>query len=108
MNQHVNMKAHPTWLAREERQHDRLPVAITIDIDEPGRTQAVMLTDLSPAGCRLQVSERLSLGRFVTVHLNDSVSAGGWVAWSRGQDAGVDFAAPLDDALVTETLGRGA
>lgn len=102
MKQNAKMTTPPAWLPNEERQQDRRAVNVAIVVDEPHRRLSATLIDLSTAGCRLRVSERLSLGAFVTVQLNATCDAKGWVAWSRGLEAGVDFSSMLPDAVVEE------
>lgn len=100
MVQRVNMASPPAWLPEEERQHDRRTVNVAILVDDPGGSRPAMLVNLSNAGCRLQVSERLSLGAFITVQLSPTCEAKGWVAWSRGLEAGIDFSLCLPDDVV--------
>ena len=98
----TNLKPLPGWLPLDERRAQRWPM------DMPARLQTQMqaakigarVLDLSTGGCLLVVPGGMALGRYVTLTLPHSLAAEGWIAWSSGDHAGMDFAHAFPPALV--------
>ena len=92
---------YPRWLAREERKAARRPthlggsVAGSRIVD-----QEVEIMDISPLGCRLRVTDPISVGSYLTLAGESAPRLTGWVAWSRARECGLDFARPLPEVVV--------
>lgn len=67
---------------------------------------AAQLVDLSTHGCLLATPGRPQLGGFVTLALPRSLTAEGWIAWSKDGHAGLDFAHPLPLAVVEQIIAE--
>lgn len=89
-------------LRRSERQPLILPARVR---SRSGFLDRVMITDLSPDGCRIE-------SRALTIHPGDLVvlrpegleGLGGLIRWTRGEMAGVEFERPLYGPVVEHLL----
>ena len=92
----------------DERQATRLPLLLTAQMSSDRfEATAVRLTDLTGRGCRLSTAQLVSVGTFVTVHILGFTEIGGWIAWARDGEVGLDFANPLPDAVTGHVLRLG-
>lgn len=57
-------------------------------------------------GCKVAIDRPMSVGSFVEIVFNDAIRTAGWVAWSRGQEFGVDFEYQLAPAAVDQLLNQ--
>ncbi len=98
----------PAWLAREERHAARHAIRfetrLSVGTDE---AIAVTIADLTQLGCRVIGRGGLTMGKYVTLDLAPVGPVQGWIAWTRGDECGVDFGAPLT-ARGFVTLARRA
>jgi hypothetical protein len=62
---------------------------------EAGGSHDVLVIDLSAVGCRLQSAGGLEAGTALWLKLPDHEARRVHVVWSRGDEAGCEFAAPL-------------
>lgn len=97
---------YPTWLAREERQSDRVAVAWSATLSTPHGDHACRIADITHLGCRIQADDLPSVGTYVTVVIPQFAGVAGWVAWRKNGEAGLDFGHPLPDAVLDEVLRR--
>lgn len=65
----------------------------------------VRVADISTHGCLLVMPGGMALGRYVTLALPHSIAAEGWIAWSNGDHAGMDFAHPMPLPIVELMIG---
>jgi hypothetical protein len=94
-----------TFKPRDKR---RRPVKVDASLREgDGTARGAQLSDLSEAGCRLEVdSGALDTEQTVTVRPNALERLKGTVRWTRGNVAGVEFADPLHPAVVDHVAGE--
>lgn len=84
----------------ERRGGNRIDTRVSLwaranDVESPTR-----LFDLSPTGCRIDSSAwHLSKGDEIVFQFSEEISVSGKIAWRRGHSAGVEFDAPLPDAI---------
>lgn len=72
-----------------------------------GRARGAKLSDLSEAGCRLEVDAgALDANQAVTVKPPALEGLAGVVRWTRGNVAGIEFADPLHPAVVDHVAGE--
>ena len=91
----------PAWLAIDERKAARLPLGVTVMADSNLSGElAVTIVDISTLGALLKTASKLTVGSFVTLKMNDTLTYGGWIAWTKGDFAGLDFANAMPEAVV--------
>lgn len=102
----TNLKPLPAWLTVEERTAERWPMNFATSFTRHGGAEATdaHVMDLSTYGCLLATPGRTQLGGFVTLTLSQSLTVEGWIAWSKGDHAGLDFAHPLPGAVVEQMI----
>jgi hypothetical protein len=85
---------------RDRRVHPRKPLAAAASFRERGRTREdVRVTDLSPAGCRVELKGALICGEHGWVTLPTLAPWSCAVAWRSEEEAGVRFEQPLHEAV---------
>ena len=87
----------------DQRNSERLPldrdVVITnLVLDD----REASLLDISETGCRLQLPRRVEVGEHVIIEFGRSISAQGWIAWTRDGQFGINFAAPMSPLEVSQ------
>ncbi len=65
-------------------------------VDSGGNVRDVTILDVSNGGIRLELSESLRIGEFVTVHVERDVSFPAQIRWTLGNEAGGVFLTPVD------------
>jgi hypothetical protein len=85
----------------ERRGGNRIGSRATLEARAGGRTFPVRLYDLSPTGCHIDCSTAylLSRGDRIVFRFSEEISLSGKVTWRRGGSAGVQFGAPLPEAI---------
>lgn len=81
----------------DRRRHRRIQVLLAVELEGDEVPQVAKLIDLSRTGARLQTSRPLPVDAQVVLR-RAGVELPARVAWARGISAGVEFAAPLDEA----------
>lgn len=91
----------PPWLSCDERDRDRLALAVPclITTDVFGVSQG-LVANLSESGCRIELAEAQSVGRYLTLEIAELPPIEGWIAWQTGASHGVSFARPLLAELI--------
>ena len=103
------MATQPSWLDLEERRRVRAPLRLSVEVTGTHlEATPADLIDLSDHGCRLRLVARVSIGTFLTVDVEEFTAFSGWVAWSRGQEIGLDFAHPAPKEVTQHLLQLGA
>lgn len=89
------------------RRHGRRKVQIDASLrDGSGSARSADLTDLSEAGCRMELDRgAVEQDQFVVVRPGALEGVAGRVRWTRGNAAGVEFADPLHPAVVDHVSG---
>lgn len=102
----TNLKPLPHWLSLDERKSERWPMdmAALLQTRIHPATIGVRVADISTLGCLLTMPGGMALGRCVTLTLPRSVVVEGWIAWSKTDHAGLDFARPLPVAVVEQMI----
>lgn len=102
----TNLRPLPAWLAEDQRTAERWPMnaAGFLQTQVQPAQIGVRVADISTHGCLLAVPGGLPLGRHVTLTLPRSIAVEGWIAWSKGDYAGLDFSAPLPRAIVEQMI----
>ncbi|WP_445191237.1 PilZ domain-containing protein [Sphingomonas sp. Tas61C01] len=103
----AQLKPLPAWLDLDERRADRrrMNIAAFLETQVHPTQIGVRVIDLSTDGCLLAVPGGLPLGRYVTLMLPGAVNVEGWIAWSKGDQAGLDYARSLPTAVVEQIIG---
>lgn len=98
---------YPAWLAQEERKADRVPVAweATVRSLKSGDAPCRIL-DFTQLGCRIGSEDPPAMGSHVSVIVPGFAEVVGWIVWRGNEQAGVDFAHPLPDAVLQEVVRR--
>jgi hypothetical protein len=96
-----NRENHP-------RRHGRRRLRVDASLrDGSGATLSGALTDLSQAGCRMEVDDaELDDDQMVIVRPGALGGVSGRVRWTRGNAAGVEFTDPLHPAMVDHVSGE--
>lgn len=99
---------YPAWLAREERKAERIAVEwdATLVSATSGEAMRCHMRDITSLGCRLHLERPPSMGTHVTIAIPAFADVAGWVAWKAHDEAGIDFAHPLPDDVLTEIIRR--
>jgi hypothetical protein len=93
----------------EERKALRRPLNLSAELMAVHLDATpVQVADVSRFGCRVCVSQKISIGSFVTVHVPEFTSFNGWVAWSRPGGMGLDWAHPLPQQVVDQLVERSS
>jgi hypothetical protein len=66
-------------------------------VDSEGGERCVTILDVSNGGFRLEVSESLRIGEFVTVRVERETGFAAQIRWVLGNEAGGVFLRPVDD-----------
>ena len=67
-------------------------------VDSRGGERDVTILDVSRSGFRLEVSEGLQIGEFVTIRVERDVSFAAQIRWALGNEAGGVFLTPVDQS----------
>lgn len=108
MNMHRmgSMTASP--LSIEERAHLRLPLYLPAFLINPGDVRdPVLITDLSATGCQIASTARVTVGRYLGIHIPGFARYAGWVVWQTREGFGLDFCNPLPTAVVDHIVKIG-
>lgn len=90
----------------DRRVHPRVMVALPAFLVLSGRRYQVQIVDLSAGGAKLDCGMALvAAGAAVTLHWGGG-SAPATVRWREGRQAGIAFAASLDERDVTDLARR--
>lgn len=84
----------------DERRSARLKVMLSAMLKHDGGHVQVRVLDLSRHGALIAADEIPSPGRDVALHCGQQ-SVKGWVAWVRGNQAGIDFDEAVNRHLFT-------
>jgi len=94
----------PGVAKRAPRIDIRKPATV---INSDGAAISVIILDVSGSGFRLELSENLRIGEFVTLRVDrDDVPA--QIRWTLGNEAGGAFLAPVDHRALGEPSGSTA
>lgn len=98
----LNLDPLPAWTALDERRARRRSLDVAASMATPvcPAVVGVRIADISTHGCQLVVPGGAATGRYVTVALPSSLAVEGWIAWSKDDRAGVDFAHPMPGPLL--------
>ena len=95
------------WLGGERRWASRTDTRFAAALRERQRTRfEIEVINLSPFGCAARASRPLPAGTEAWIMLPGIESWYARVAWSRGDVCGLDFAAPLHQAVAEMIVGR--
>lgn len=99
------MNAYAPVDAMDERKAMRSAVSVAVDLHRQHYPpEAAVMSDVSASGCRLRTEARISVGSFVTVTIPGLTDIGGWIAWHRGDEIGIDFThevpSPVADGII--------
>lgn len=102
----AQLKPLPAWLDLDERRSERREMNIAAFLQTPVYpTQiGVRVIDISADGCLLVVPGGLALGRYVTLMLPGPIIVEGWIAWSKNDRAGLDYARSLPAAVLEQIV----
>lgn len=103
----VRAVEYPAWLAREERQAQRVAVAwegTLRSLRSPHRPCRIL--DFTHLGCRVEVEDAPSMGTHVGIVVPAFAEVAGWIAWRSDGQVGIDFAHPLPDVVLQQVLLR--
>lgn len=85
----------------ERRRAARVAISLGASLRERGRSAfTVKMVDLSASGCRIECGADLEVGASVWLKLPGLEPRYSRIAWSRGGFAGIEFEAPLHDAVI--------
>ncbi|HEX2764709.1 MAG TPA: PilZ domain-containing protein [Allosphingosinicella sp.] len=85
----------------ERRRTPRTAISLAASLRERGRTAfTVRLVDLSAQGCRVDTGSDLDAGAWIWLKLPGLEPRYSRIAWSRGGFTGIEFEAPLHDAVI--------
>lgn len=92
----------------QPRRHGRRKVLIDASLrDASGAARDAELTDLSEAGCRMELDgDAATEDQFLVVRPGAIEGIAGRVRWTRGNAAGVEFGDPLHPAVVEHVSGE--
>lgn len=83
----------PRFNKRSPRVDIRIPATV---VDSSGAEHAVTMLDISSGGFRLEISEALKIGEFVTVRADHGAEFAAQIRWALGDEAGGVFLTPVD------------
>ena len=83
----------PRFNKRSPRIDIRRPAVL---VDSSGTEHAVTMLDISSGGFRLEISETLKIGEFVTVRADRGAEFSAQIRWALGDEAGGVFLTPVD------------
>ena len=90
----------------ERRRTPRLAISLSASLRERGRSAfSVRLVDISTTGCRIELWSDLPADSWVWLKLPGLEPRYSRLAWCRGGFAGVEFEAPLHEAVVDVLAG---
>ena len=106
----AQLKPLPAWLDLDERQCARrqMNIAAFLTTQVHMAQVGVRVVDISTHGCLLAVPGGLPLGRYVALMLPGAVLVEGWIAWSKNDHAGMDYARSLPAAVVEQIISEHA
>jgi hypothetical protein len=106
----AQLKPLPAWLDLDERRSERrqMDIAAFLQTQVHPAQVGVRVVDISTHGCLLAIPGGLPLGRYVTLTLPGLVSIEGWIAWSKNDQAGLDYARSLPPAVVERIISEHA
>jgi hypothetical protein len=85
----------------ERRRTPRVAISLGASLRERGRSAfTVQMVDLSASGCRVEIGSDLEVGAWVWLKLPGLEPRYSRIAWSRAGFAGIEFEAPLHDAVI--------
>lgn len=64
----------------------------------------VRIVDISKHGCLVADVPGATVGSFLTIKLPNGLAMEGWIAWSKEDHAGVDFAHPLLPGILAQLV----
>ena len=86
--------------SRERRGGNRRGTRVALEARAHGRDFPAQLYDISPTGCRFDCgAEDLCRGDKVVFRFSEEIKVTGTIAWRRLSTAGVQFKAPLPEAI---------
>ena len=83
----------PRFNKRSPRVDIRHPAVL---VDSNGTEHAVTILDISSGGFRLEISETLRIGEFVSVRADRGTEFSAQIRWVLGDEAGGVFLTPVD------------
>jgi hypothetical protein len=90
----------------ERRRAPRLAISLAASLRERSRPAfSVGLVDLSPLGCRIELSADLEPGTSVWLKLPGLEARYSRIAWCKGGFAGIAFEDPLHEAVIDCLVG---
>jgi hypothetical protein len=90
----------PETRSRKRRGSNRRDTRVALEARAQGRTFPAQLYDISPTGCRFDCEAwDLARGERVVFKFAEEIKVAGTVAWRRRGSAGVQFDAPLPEAI---------
>lgn len=98
--------ASKAYSGTERRRAPRLAISLGASLRERSRPAfSVALVDLSPFGCRIELSADLEAGAQVWLKLPGLEARFSRVAWCRGGFAGIAFEDPLHESVIDCLIG---
>lgn len=95
-----------SYSGTERRRAPRLAISLAASLRQRSRPAfSVGLVDLSPLGCRLELSSDLETGAAVWLKLPGLEARYSRVAWCKGGFAGIAFEDPLHEAVIDCLVG---
>lgn len=95
-----------SYSGTERRRAPRLAISLAASLRQRSRPAfSVGLVDLSPLGCRLELSSDLEPGTSVWLKLPGLEARYSRVAWCKGGFAGIAFEDPLHEAVIDCLVG---
>jgi hypothetical protein len=95
-----------SYSGTERRRAPRLAISLAAALRERSRPAfSVSLVDLSPLGCRIELSADLEPGASVWLKLPGLEARYSRVAWCKGGFAGIAFEDPLHEAVIDCLVG---
>ena len=88
--------AIPPATTGERRQHRRIQVLLSVDVEGNRRSQIARVVEFSPGGLRLRLASYLASGTQVVVR-RGSVEIPCRIAWNDGTMAGIEFLSTIDE-----------
>ena len=85
--------------AKIPRAHQRKQVSWDTELHQEGRIWPCKAVDVSPGGAKIRIDERLAVGSWVVLVIEDLGSFPGEVRWQDESFAGIGF---LQDAAAVE------
>lgn len=82
----------PGFIKRAPRVDTNIPTSL---IDSDGSKMAVVVTDISQDGCRLETDGELKIGEKVQIEVPKYGTFTAQIRWALGRDAGAIFLEPV-------------